>query len=194
MISSTSCFTIFFNAILAPLILGEVFYCRTDGVTLTMVAIGSTLATTNQPQKIPSRFSEDKISEEAMAIIFQANSIVYASIVVTLMLLKNRLYVKVKNRLNDIHARTIETYHKIQGDVIPNHNSQTNDTEQVQAQHFEPETSLKNTVNHLNISDFNGRPNLLKDNADFATVQNQQHGLFSIHALREPFLQGFVQE
>ena len=94
-----------------------------------MVAIGSTLATTNQPQKLPNRFSEDKISEEAMSIIFQKNSIVYASIVITLMLVKNRLYVKIKNMLNDIHARTIENYHKIQGDPIPQQNSQTNDTE-----------------------------------------------------------------
>ena len=44
LISSTSCFTIIFNAILSPLILKEKFEFKLDGVTIILVGAGSITA------------------------------------------------------------------------------------------------------------------------------------------------------
>ena len=51
--SSTSCFSIIFTAILSPLILGEKFSWRVDGVSIALISIGSTFTTTQRPHYIP---------------------------------------------------------------------------------------------------------------------------------------------
>jgi len=43
LLSSTSCFTIIFNSLLAPLCVGEKFSWFVDGLTIVFVTIGCTL-------------------------------------------------------------------------------------------------------------------------------------------------------
>jgi len=49
LISSTSCFTIIFTALLSPIVLGEKFRWKLDGVVIFLVALGSVSAVTQQP-------------------------------------------------------------------------------------------------------------------------------------------------
>jgi hypothetical protein len=46
LISSTSCFTIIFTGLLSPIVLGERFRLKVDGVTIALVATGSLIAVT----------------------------------------------------------------------------------------------------------------------------------------------------
>ena len=46
LISSTSCFTIIFNAIFSPVMLKEKFVWKIDGVALLLVSFGSIMAST----------------------------------------------------------------------------------------------------------------------------------------------------
>jgi uncharacterized membrane protein len=48
LISSTSCITIIFNAVFAPLILNEKFEFKLDGVTIILVGAGSIIAVSQQ--------------------------------------------------------------------------------------------------------------------------------------------------
>jgi hypothetical protein len=58
LIASTSCVTIIFSAILSPLVLGENFFWRTDGISITFIAMGSLLAVTQQTsESIPNPIS-----------------------------------------------------------------------------------------------------------------------------------------
>jgi uncharacterized membrane protein len=46
LISSTSCFSIMFTAMLSPIVLGEKFYWKIDGVTIGFITIGTIFAVT----------------------------------------------------------------------------------------------------------------------------------------------------
>jgi uncharacterized membrane protein len=46
LISSTSCFSIIFTAILSPIVLGEKFYWQIDGITIGFITIGTIFAVT----------------------------------------------------------------------------------------------------------------------------------------------------
>ena len=44
LIASTSCITIIFNAIMSPILLGEIFIWKIDGTSTVLIAIGCTIA------------------------------------------------------------------------------------------------------------------------------------------------------
>jgi len=54
LISSTSCLTIVFTAILSPIILKEQFVWIRDGVTILLVGSGSATAVSQQPLHLPT--------------------------------------------------------------------------------------------------------------------------------------------
>lgn len=67
LMSSTSCFSIVFTAILSPMILGENFSWKVDGVSISLICIGSLFTTTQQPNYIIT------INEENIHDVFIEN-------------------------------------------------------------------------------------------------------------------------
>lgn len=61
LISSTSCFTIICNGILAPLILKEKFQWKVDGVAIFIISAGSTVAVLVVPNEPPTKIDEQNV-------------------------------------------------------------------------------------------------------------------------------------
>ena len=63
LISSTSCFTIVCNGILAPLILKEKFQWKVDGVAIFIISAGSTVAALVVPGVPETKIDEENVVE-----------------------------------------------------------------------------------------------------------------------------------
>jgi hypothetical protein len=61
LISSTSCFTIICNGILAPLILKEKFQWKVDGVAILVISAGSTVAVLVVPSAPQITIDEENV-------------------------------------------------------------------------------------------------------------------------------------
>ena len=51
LIASTSCVTIIFNALMSPILLGEIFLWKIDGTSTALIALGCTTAVLQQPSE-----------------------------------------------------------------------------------------------------------------------------------------------
>lgn len=50
LLSATSCFTLIFNSMLAPYFLGEKFEWKSDGTTIAILIIGSSMCLSQEPE------------------------------------------------------------------------------------------------------------------------------------------------
>ena len=112
-ISSTSCFSIVFTALLSPFLLKEKFNWKIDGVTILLIGIGSTMSVTQRPVD-NEVLSKDNLILEQFNKFRHPSAIIYLSLLFVLYMIRNCLSVKVINLLNEFYANSIENYHNIQ--------------------------------------------------------------------------------
>lgn len=78
LLSSTSTFTLVFNSILAPLLLGERFEWASDGATIAIILAGSTLCLLNQPQD-EAQTSSPQTSQYGIDFLLQPHALVFSA-------------------------------------------------------------------------------------------------------------------
>ena len=106
LISSTTSFTIIFTAILSPIFLGEKFRWKIDGVTITMLAIGSSIAVAQQPSKILSMNDTDSV-KFATDHLLKKSTLILLTFMVVVILIKMKVRSKIQAELDKFYANTI---------------------------------------------------------------------------------------
>lgn len=113
LISGTTSFTIIFTAILSPIFLGEKFRWKIDGVTIMMLAIGSSIAVAQQPSE-RLEMTSSNTWDFVTAHLFQRSTLFLAAIMTSLVLLKFHLKTKIQADLAAFYENTMMTYNHIQ--------------------------------------------------------------------------------
>ena len=89
LISSTSCFTIVFNGILAPLILKEKFQWKVDGVALFIISAGSMVAALIFPGVPETKIDEKNVVEITTGRYLQISALTYLGSLITLQIARH---------------------------------------------------------------------------------------------------------
>lgn len=109
LISSTTSFTIIFNAILSPIVLGEKFRWKIDGVTIMMLATGSSIAVAQQPSQTLSMPSSDTYKFVSDHLMKQSTMILFG-IMLSLIVMRMKLGVLIQSELSKFYKKTMMTY------------------------------------------------------------------------------------
>ena len=109
LISSTSCFTIVFNAILSPIILKEKFEFKLDGVTIILVATGSITAVSQQPEVMPN-YSKMSGMDILVTKFKNKLAIAFVACIFLLILIRNIMIFKIDKKLTAFYQNTLENY------------------------------------------------------------------------------------
>lgn len=104
LISSTSCFSIIFTAILSPIILGEKFYWKIDGVTIGFITVGTLFAVTQKPKIIEDKLTPENVSQVSMDRLMHPNAVIYASILWAMLIWRIFMFQRVVSRLDYFYS------------------------------------------------------------------------------------------
>eukprot|EP00356_Strombidium_inclinatum_P013617 CAMPEP_0170490864 /NCGR_PEP_ID=MMETSP0208-20121228/9924_1 /TAXON_ID=197538 /ORGANISM="Strombidium inclinatum, Strain S3" /LENGTH=158 /DNA_ID=CAMNT_0010766335 /DNA_START=90 /DNA_END=566 /DNA_ORIENTATION=+ len=110
LIASTSCVTIIISAVLSPLVLGERFFWKSDGITIMLIASGSICAVTQQPKHLKDNIlddSEGTLTEQLRAKFFTHTAIAYACLLGTILTFRFLARKKLTSVLNSFYDRTL---------------------------------------------------------------------------------------
>ena len=107
LISATAPSTIIFNAILSPLILGEKFSCKHDGLTMLLLVSGCTFAVIQNKDVETENYEKDDVVARSVQKVLRAPALTYYSGLVAVVLLRFWLKRKVRRELDQFYERTL---------------------------------------------------------------------------------------
>jgi hypothetical protein len=90
--------------------LGEKFYWKIDGVTITLISIGTMFAVTQKPEVVEDTLTAENVSQVSLEYLIQPNSIIYVSILSFLLVWRVALYPQVTRRLDVFYQNVILHY------------------------------------------------------------------------------------
>ena len=104
LISSTSCFTIIITAIAAPIMLGEKFRCQVDGVSVTLISVGCTLAIRQNPDpaEIKEIITEANVYDVIEEKFTHLRAMVFYSVIIAIICLRICLYHNLMTKLKEL--------------------------------------------------------------------------------------------
>ena len=105
LISSTSCFTIICNGILAPLILKEKFQWKVDGVAIFIISAGSTVAVLVVPNEPPTKIDEQNVLQITTGRYMQLSALTYIASVITLQIARHFYFRRLKTSLDAFYRQ-----------------------------------------------------------------------------------------
>ena len=90
-----------FTAMLSPIVLGEKFYWKIDGVTIGFITVGTLFAVTQKPTIVhEDEITPENVSQISMDRLLQPNAVVYVSILWVLLFCRIIMFKRVELRLD----------------------------------------------------------------------------------------------
>ena len=112
LISATAPSTIIFNAILSPLILGEKFSCKLDGLTMLLLVSGCTFAVIQHRGVERENYEKDDVVARSIQKVLRGPALTYYFGLMTVILVRFKLRYIVRRELDQFYERVLRNQNK----------------------------------------------------------------------------------
>lgn len=114
LISITSCFCVVFTAILSPMILKEKFMWKVDGLSISLICVGCTLALLQQPKNVKMvEIAPEAINDYIYQKLHAADTIIFMTVIFAISVTRKCLHKTMKNSLDKFFSDVVKNYMRL---------------------------------------------------------------------------------